>query len=64
MKRKQLVKDCERRDLDGVHGVHMETVDVRSLESNNKALQLLLMDGEVSSFDVQHAVTTEAQHIL
>ena len=42
----------------------METVYRRSVESYDKALEFLLMQGEVSGLDGQHAVAAEAKHVL
>lgn len=42
----------------------MKTEDLGAIVSHNKALKFLLMDREVTSFDIEVTPSREAQHIL
>ena len=52
------------RHFDGGHGVNMETEYLGSGESDDEALQLLLMRREIAGFDAEESVAAVAEHIF
>lgn len=52
------------RNFNSWHRKNMKTEDLGAIVTHNKALKFLLMDREVTSFDIEVTPSRKAKHIL